>query len=198
MSRIHRSVSASRCAGALVLAACAACSNNQQEPLVPASRWEPPPAERPVTEHEAGRADGDQGGTKSEGTLGLSSGIRERCKLPETRAASPQFDFDESELRPRGQGILDGVAACMQEGGALSGESITVVGHADPRGTSEYNRGLGMHRAEATRRYLASKGIPEARVNVRSRGESEATGTDPASWQLDRHVQIEEATPAQP
>jgi peptidoglycan-associated lipoprotein len=125
--------------------------------------------------------------------LGVSPGISERCKLPETRAESPQFDFDDSELRPRGMNILDGIAACMQEGGALARQSVTVVGHADPRGTEDYNRGLGMRRADAARRYLESKGIPASRVNVRTRGEAEAKGTDVSGWQLDRHVEIEEA-----
>lgn len=186
--------------GGVTVALCVACSHNEPQPLVPASReqtpeprelqYPKPAADAPSREAEE-RETPDPG---REGTLGLSPGIQKRCRLPETRAGSPQFDFDESELRPRGMNILDGVVTCMQDGGPLSGESISIVGHADPRGPNDYNRGLGMRRAEAARRYLTSKGVPESRVTVRSRGEADAKGTDPASWQLDRHVEIEEAT----
>ena len=82
-------------------------------------------------------------------SLVLGASIRSKCNLPETRSDSPQFDFDEAMLRPRGMGILDGIATCMREG-SLKGEGITIIGHTDPRGTDQYDQALG-HRSPSRR-----------------------------------------------
>jgi len=51
-----------------------------------------------------------------------------------------------------------------------------------------------MERARAVRDYLASQGVAVSALNVKSRGELDASGTGPASWQLDRRVDIDEAS----
>ena len=96
-------------------------------------------------------------------------------------------------MRPRGEDILGRIARCMQDG-ALKGESLTLIGHADPRGSRAYNRSLGMERARAVRDYLSSQGVAVSSVDVKSRGELDATGTGPSSWQLDRRVDIEQSS----
>lgn len=118
-----------------------------------------------------------------------SKEVRRKCQIPDTPEQSPQFDLDEAELRPRGENILSRIATCMQDG-ALKGESITLIGHADPRGSDAYNRALGMDRARAARDYLGSQGVAVSSLNVKSRGELDATGTDRATWQLDRRVEL--------
>lgn len=160
------------------------CSRDQPEPRTASGMRSEP--DRPAPEEPA---------DLNSGYIQLSEGVRSRCNLPETPTQSPQFDFDESALRERGMGILDGVARCMLEG-SLKDETVTIVGHADPRGSEEYNQGLGLRRAESAREYLMKQGLPAARFLVRSRGEQEAQGTGPGSWQLDRRVGIEESTPA--
>jgi len=123
--------------------------------------------------------------------LRVSESIRTKCSVPETPAGSPQFDFDEAELRPRGQGILDAIATCMREG-SLKDQSVTITGHADPRGSEKYNRELGLERANAAKVYLTAHGANAAMLTVRSLGEQDASGTDKGSWQLDRRVEIDE------
>ena len=71
----------------------------------------------------------------------VSEAVRVKCNLPDTPTDSPQFDFDQTALRPRGMGILDGIAACMQKG-SMKGEGVIVTGHTDPRGSDSYNEDL--------------------------------------------------------
>lgn len=123
----------------------------------------------------------------------ISEGVRKKCSLPETADKSPQFDFDEAALRPRGEGILDSVAACVTTG-AMKGEGLTITGHTDPRGTAEYNQSLGMQRANAARDYLVSKGVASSELTVTSRGEQDAAGETESGFQLDRRVEIGEAS----
>jgi outer membrane protein OmpA-like peptidoglycan-associated protein len=124
--------------------------------------------------------------------LVVSESIRVKCGVPETPADSPQFDFDDAALRPRGEGILDSIAACMRDG-SLKGQGVTIIGHTDPRGADQYNQELGMERANAAKDYLTGHGVTTSSITVKSRGEQDATGTDSSSWQIDRRVEIEES-----
>lgn len=119
----------------------------------------------------------------------VSPKLQEACALPDSREDSPLFDFDRAELRARGETILDGVAACMQNGN-LKDESVHAVGFADPRGTNAYNLELGTRRAEAAREYLEEQGISSQRIGVASCGKYAATGTDEATWAKDRRVEL--------
>lgn len=150
-----------------------ACSSELPDPLVPASHWV-------LDQAEAGAALGE---------LAPSEQLSTDCDLPDTRSESPHFDFDESTLRPEGRFILDNVMICMLRG-PLASAGVTLVGHADPRGTAAYNRALGMRRASAARDFLVLRGVMPARITIRSRGEVDALGTDPESWRLDRRVEI--------
>jgi outer membrane protein OmpA-like peptidoglycan-associated protein len=127
----------------------------------------------------------------------VSATVRSKCDVPDTSSEAPQFDFDDTSLRPRGMGILDTVAQCMREG-SLKGEQVTIVGHTDPRGSEDYNRQLGMLRAEAARDYLTAKGVPAEAVAVKSRGEQDATGEQAGEWQLDRRVEIQQTAEGSP
>jgi outer membrane protein OmpA-like peptidoglycan-associated protein len=121
----------------------------------------------------------------------VSEAVRVKCNLPDTPTDSPQFDFDQADLRPRGMGILDDIATCLQKG-SMKGEGVIVTGHTDPRGSDSYNEDLGMRRANTARDYLVSKGIASADITVTSRGKLDATGDDAAGWQLDRRIAIDE------
>jgi outer membrane protein OmpA-like peptidoglycan-associated protein len=118
--------------------------------------------------------------------------VRRACSLPVERRRAPSFDVDSARLRPRGEDTLARVAACIVSG-KLGDESITVVGHTDPRGAPSYNQQLGLYRAVAAKQYLVDLGVPAARLSVESLGEREARGTDEASWALDRTIEIRTA-----
>lgn len=175
-------------ASALSLALLLGCSHNDKQPQVasvdrtlPGTPAPQPPAPEP--------------NVSSNGNLNISERVRQGCNLPDEPEDSPQFDYDDAGLRDRGRRILNGVAECMTNG-ALKGEPLTIVGHADPRGTVDYNQDLGMQRAEAARDYLLSRGVPLARMTIESRGERDATGTDESSWQLDRRIDIDQGSGA--
>src|SRR5512134_766694 len=87
------------------------------------------------------------------------------------------FDFDMSVIRDPDQGTLDRKAAILQ---ANPNVRIRIAGHADERGSDEYNLALGNRRAAAAKRYLENKGIDGGRIEVVSYGEERPLnpGTD--------------------
>jgi peptidoglycan-associated lipoprotein len=77
------------------------------------------------------------------------------------------FELDSSELSSEAQGVLQQNAGVLKK---YSTWQITIEGHADERGTAEYNLALGERRALAARDYLVSLGIPATRVRTVSYG----------------------------
>ncbi len=80
------------------------------------------------------------------------------------------FDFDRADLKSELITKLDGVASMLREGKV---DSVKIVGHADPIGGADYNQGLSMRRAEATKRYLVGKGIDASRIRTTGAGEND-------------------------
>jgi peptidoglycan-associated lipoprotein len=97
------------------------------------------------------------------------------------------FDYDKSTLRPEAQKALAGVAGFMRRHADLQ---IMIAGHADERGTREYNLALGSERAVAVRNYLVSLGIPAARLDTISYGKERpaVAGSDEAAWSQNRRA----------
>ncbi|HEU5074381.1 MAG TPA: OmpA family protein [Polyangiaceae bacterium] len=124
--------------------------------------------------------------------VNVSEELRRECQLPDAPADAPKFDYDEAALRPRGRDILQDVAGCLK-GGPMQGRAVTIVGRTDPRGPQEYNQELALDRAQAARDYLVAQGVPEGQIQVVSRGEQGAQGTNEESWALDRRVDIQVA-----
>jgi peptidoglycan-associated lipoprotein len=78
------------------------------------------------------------------------------------------FDFDRFNLRPDALKILDDAVAKLMQNGNVR---ITIEGHTDSVGTSEYNLALGERRANSVRDYLANRGITNTRTRTVSYGE---------------------------
>jgi peptidoglycan-associated lipoprotein len=97
------------------------------------------------------------------------------------------FGFDEFVLTSDATGKLQAAARCIK---SVSGRTIRLEGHCDPRGTEEYNLALGDRRAQAVRRYLIRLGVGAGRMRVVSKGKLEATGSSESSWAMDRKVQF--------
>lgn len=97
------------------------------------------------------------------------------------------FTVDSSELNATSRSTLDKQAAWLAQ---YSNYSITVEGHADERGTREYNIALGARRAAATRNYLVSRGIPASRIQTISYGKERPVAVcDNAScWNQNRRA----------
>lgn len=77
------------------------------------------------------------------------------------------FAYDSSVLTAEGQATLERQAAWLKQ---YSSINVTMEGHADERGTREYNIALGERRANAAKNYLVSLGIDSSRINVVSYG----------------------------
>ncbi len=77
------------------------------------------------------------------------------------------FDTDQTDLSPTAQATLDKQAAWLNQ---YNKYSFTIEGHADERGTREYNFALGERRAQAVHDYLAAKGVSASRMRTISYG----------------------------
>jgi len=100
------------------------------------------------------------------------------------------FDYDQDAIKPEDRPILDRKADIMRANSALR---IRISGHADERGSDEYNLVLGNKRAISAKQYLVSKGIDGSRIDVTSLGEERPV--DPAStesaWAQNRRAEFE-------
>lgn len=97
------------------------------------------------------------------------------------------FDTDRYNIDASDQGILQSQAQWL---GRYPAKSITIEGHADERGTRDYNIALGDRRANAAKNYLASLGIDPSRISVVSYGKERplAIGSDEESWARNRRA----------
>ena len=78
------------------------------------------------------------------------------------------FDFDTASLGSEARSALSDNAALLQQHTAVK---IEVQGHADERGTTEYNLALGQKRADSVKRFLSAQGVSASRLSVISYGE---------------------------
>ncbi|MBS1120505.1 MAG: peptidoglycan-associated outer rane lipoprotein [Deltaproteobacteria bacterium] len=124
-------------------------------------------------------------------SLAVSTDIATACglKIP-AAAATPKFETDEDALTPDDRAVLDQIATCLTTG-ALKGKTVALIGRADPRGTEEYNLGLGSRRAHSVSQYLGRLGVGAPQMAVTTRGALEASGTDESTWKQDRRVDIQ-------
>jgi peptidoglycan-associated lipoprotein len=98
------------------------------------------------------------------------------------------FASDSSELSPEAQQTLSNQARWLQQYGQYT---ITIEGHADERGTREYNIALGARRAQAVRNFLAQHGINGQRIRTVSYGKERpvAVCNDISCWSQNRRAQ---------
>lgn len=95
------------------------------------------------------------------------------------------FDFDRSDLREDARATLQRKAEALRE---FPDIRIRIEGHADERGTVEYNLALGERRADAARAYLIDLGIDPDRMTTISYGEERplVEGQNEAAWSQNR------------
>jgi peptidoglycan-associated lipoprotein len=97
------------------------------------------------------------------------------------------FGTDKSDISADAQATLSAQAKWML---ANPNVRASVEGHADERGTREYNQALGERRAQAAKQYLMAQGVPEARLLTISWGKERpvATGSDESAWAQNRRA----------
>ncbi len=99
------------------------------------------------------------------------------------------FDFDVAEFRPADRDVLTYHARNLA---ANSNSRIRLEGHADERGTREYNLALGERRAQSIMNFLIVNGASRSQIEVVSYGEERPadTGTSESAYQRNRRVEI--------
>jgi peptidoglycan-associated lipoprotein len=160
---------------AAALALTAGCAKKAPKEL-------PPP---PQQEGDAGAGeDMSQGGVGTEILPGSREDFLRSVGLEGDRVF---FDTDQYDLDDRDRSTLDAQAAWLNRNPAVR---VTIEGHADERGTRDYNLALGDRRANAAKNHLAARGVSPQRMTVISYGKErpEALGSDEGAWAQNRRA----------
>ena len=166
---------------AIVLSfALVACGSDPPKPVTPSA---PEPVPGPVAPAPPPEKAGD---VPSRSNINISEDIRKACGITDSEAF---FAYDSANVRPQDKAILQKLAQCFSTG-PLKGRQMRLVGHADPRGDEEYNMSLGNRRADNVKNAIVNEGLAATQIATTSRGEMDATGTDEASWEKDRRVDV--------
>lgn len=108
---------------------------------------------------------------------------------PRTELRPVHFDFDSADIRAEDRLALDGYAAWLA---ARPPALLLVEGHADERGTNEYNVALGARRAAAVKAFLVARGVAAARILTISYGEERPACTERTEecWARNRRAEF--------
>jgi peptidoglycan-associated lipoprotein len=132
-----------------------------------------------------GCSSSDNKGTE---TTTTGSAVTDTSSSEATLSSVVYFDFDQYALTAESRAVL------LAHADKLKGASVAVrlEGHADERGSREYNMALGEKRANAVRDFLVTQGVNGSSLEVVSFGEEQpaATGSDEASWAQNRRVEV--------
>jgi len=154
-----------------------------------------------------GEAEQDQGSAVAGGA---TAGAEASAASASTAQAAPQEEVKEQQKNPLEEGLLaqrvvyfdfdssvvhdDSMPMLKAHAEYLSGNgnSITVEGHADERGTREYNIALGERRADAVRRILMANGVAANQIKIVSYGEERPAvlGHDESAWSKNRRSEL--------
>lgn len=166
-------------APAAVLVGLAACGGNPEPAPAPA-----PPAPAPVASTPAPAPS-----TNNDAEAARRAREAELARMRATMAEMVHFDYDRSEIRADSRAILDRKTRILRDEPAMQ---IRVEGHADDRGSTEYNLALGSRRAEAVKAYITAAGIQPSRIAIVSYGEArplEPAHTE-AAWSMNRRAEF--------
>ncbi len=174
---------------ALAVVAAAACGGN--EPPAEASPPGPSPEELEqmrldsIAQAEAEQAAAEAAEREREAREAARRAEMARQSLTET----VYFDYDEAAIRADAEAKLREKIDILRRN---PGVELRMEGHADERGTSEYNIALGNERAQAVIRFIRGFGLDESRFSAVSYGEARPveTGSDERAWALNRRVEF--------
>jgi peptidoglycan-associated lipoprotein len=169
-----------------------ACGRRQEEPAPPPS----PAVNQDSIDAERARQDSiaraEQARRDSLAAAERASAERDRmlAEARNTLTAAIYFEFDSDQLSTEATAGLDAKLAILN---ANPGLRLRISGHADERGSDEYNLALGQRRAAAAKRYLTGRGIADDRIEIISFGEERpaAQGGDESAWAQNRRDEFE-------
>jgi peptidoglycan-associated lipoprotein len=165
----------------LATAGLAGACGGKPKPEEPAPQPTPAPAPAPTPAPKDDSAERDR---MERERMAREAAERARA-LAADLATMINFDFDMAVIRPNDQSTLDRKASIL---GVNPNVRLQISGHADERGSDEYNLALGNRRAAAAKRYLENKGIDGGRMEVVSYGEERPLnpGHDEAAYAQNR------------
>ncbi len=170
--------------------------------LVAACKKEPPPPPAPVgpDPDSLARARAD---SIAAARAAAEAAARERAEA-EARAARERavaaaratldemvfFDYDKSDIREDAAAVLRRKVDVLRSSPQVQ---MRIQGHADERGSTEYNLALGNRRAESVRQFLAGFGLAESRFSIISYGEERPLemGSNETAWARNRRAQFD-------
>lgn len=158
----------------------AACSSNEPPP--------PPPPPTQTTTQQPTAPD-----TAGQGAAAAAEAARraeaERARLRSVIEEVVLFDYDQSNIRSDAETVLQRKVPILR---ANPGVRLRISGHADERGSVEYNLALGLRRANSVRDYLVNFGIDASRVTTETFGEDRPVdrGTTEAAYQRNRRAEF--------
>ena len=115
--------------------------------------------------------------------------MEEARRARETLAARVHFDFDQSTIRGDQESVLRNQVTILR---AFPDVRLRITGHADERGSTEYNLALGQRRAQAVKDYYTTSGLDASRFEVVSLGEERpiASGSTEDAWAQNRRAEF--------
>jgi peptidoglycan-associated lipoprotein len=136
---------------------------------------------------DSGFDDASTRGQNDNGNIAISALEAERQRLMQQLVV--YFDYDQAEILPEFNDLLVAHGRFLAQNGSAQ---LRLEGHADERGSREYNIGLGERRAQAVRRVLMLQGAQAAQLTTVSYGEERPaqTGSDEEAWRLNRRVEL--------
>lgn len=174
--------------GAVLLGACG--GNEPVEEPAPVVTAPDTAAERRAREAAAREAEERQRREAAERERAARErAMEEARRARETIAQRVHFDFDQSSIRADAESVLQRQVAILR---AYPDVRLRITGHADERGSTEYNLALGQRRAQAVKDYYVTSGLNANRFEVVSLGEERpiATGSTEEAWAQNRRAEF--------
>jgi peptidoglycan-associated lipoprotein len=123
----------------------------------------------------------------------MPADVRKRLSDELARLEDALFDYDQSSIRTdAGDALRDDVKVIRDILADYPSQKLIIEGHADERGSAEYNLALGDRRAHAVQEFLSSMGIPGPQLAVVSYGKERPVCTDESEscWQKNRRAHV--------
>lgn len=182
----HRRVLVPVLAASLLLAAC------RRDPPPPPAPTGPTQAQLDsmradsIARAEAARRAAEEAEAERRAAEARAAAVRAaRATLEET----VYFDYDESDIRADAERVLRQKVEILRSSPQVQ---IRIEGHADERGSTEYNLALSSRRAESVRQFLTGFGLSADRFSIVSYGEErpQATGSNESAWAQNRRAEF--------
>ena len=189
MRSMHRGIALALIAGVGL----SACRKKPETVATPTDTAPPVPSETCDAACRQRRADSIAAANAERDRLAREAAERDRMaaldRARNTLKATIYFDYDASDIRGDARSALDAKLPILR---ANTGIQIRIAGHADERGSDQYNDALGQRRAASTKRYLTDNGIDAARISIVSYGETQPamTGSDESAWARNRRAEF--------